>query len=180
MYFRAQNPHALIEDQYNKYTALENLCPNFCKCTGNTLQLPRCLFMKGKRGDKNNGRHADNANRSFYAGLMSPKPSDYFAQRLLSDLYSEKVKRKIFLRGIFCADKLAQRFKEHGEDELREVYLIPKEKFPFKNEINIYDDKVAIISHADQIGIIIQNKNIADTQRSVFELGFEYAKILNK
>ena len=50
----------------------------------------------------------------------------------------------------------------------------------FKNEINIYDDKVAIISHEDQIGVIIQNKNIADTQRSIFELGFEYAKILEK
>ncbi len=73
-----------------------------------------------------------------------------------------------------------QIFKKFGEAELREIYLIPKEKFPFRNEINIYDDKVAIISHEDEIGVIIQNKNIADTQRSIFELGFEYAKILER
>jgi hypothetical protein len=44
--------------------------------------------------------------------------------------------------------------------------------------INIYDDKVAIVSHQDQVGVIIENKNIADTQRSIFNFAFDYAKIL--
>ncbi len=73
---------------------------------------------------------------------------------------------------------LAIKFKERGKEELREIYIIPKEKFPFYNEINIYDDKVAIISHQDQGGVIIQNQFIADTQRSIFKLGFKYAKII--
>lgn len=65
-----------------------------------------------------------------------------------------------------------------GKEELREVYLVPKEKFPFENEINIYDDKVAIISHADKVGVIIQNQSIADTQKAIFKLAFEYAQIV--
>jgi hypothetical protein len=90
------------------------------------------------------------------------------------------VQRKIWLRGIFCSDDTGLTFKKRGVSELREVHLVPKDKFPFKNEINIYDDKVAIISHQDEIGVIIQNQNIADTQRAIFNLAFEYAKILEK
>ena len=66
-----------------------------------------------------------------------------------------------------------------GKEELRELYFIPRNEFPFKNEINIYDDKVAIISHEDNVGVILQNKNIADTQRSIHKLTFNYAKILS-
>lgn len=99
---------------------------------------------------------------------------------LLKDYYpryiKKKVARKIKLRGIFCYDKIALDFKHRSKEELREIYLIPKEDFPFKNEINIYDDKVAIISHEDQVGVIIQNQHIADTQRAIFNFAFKYAK----
>ncbi|MBT5517005.1 hypothetical protein HOK22_03775, partial [Candidatus Peregrinibacteria bacterium] len=68
--------------------------------------------------------------------------------------------------------KLGKLWKEREKTELREVLLIPKEKYPFKNEINIYDDKVSIISHEDQTGIIIRNKTMADTQRIIFDFAF--------
>lgn len=103
---------------------------------------------------------------------------------VLEDYYpayiKKKVERKIWLRGIFCYDKIGVRFKHKAKAELREIYMVPKEKFPFENEINIYDDKVAIISHSDLVGIIIQNKHIANTQRHIFNLAFEYAKTLEK
>lgn len=92
----------------------------------------------------------------------------------------KKVDRKIWLRGIFLYEKEALEFKKKGEVELREVYLIPREEFFFENEINIYDDKVAITSHRDKIGVIIQNKYIADAHRVMFKLAFERAKELEE
>lgn len=179
LYFRALNPNNFVEDQYNKYKGLENALPDLLKMHESYVVTPQMSVFESKEGlikimeDTLTTRTGLLCWADVTEAVTSLK--DYYPTYI-----AKKVKRKIFLRGIFCADKLAKRFQEHGEDELREVYLIPKEKFPFKNEINIYDDKVAIISHADQIGIIIQNKNIADTQRSIFELGFEYAKILDK
>ncbi len=99
--------------------------------------------------------------------------SDYFPSYL-----KKKIEKKIWLRGIFTYNKSGLRHKKMGKEELREVYLVPKEKFPFENEINIYDDKVAIISHADKVGVIIQNQSIADTQKAIFKLAFEYAQIV--
>jgi len=71
-------------------------------------------------------------------------------------------------------------YSEDPKQALREVYLIPKEEFYFDNEINIYDDKVAIISHEDQVGVIIQNEHIANSQRAIFKLAFQHAKELEK
>lgn len=106
------------------------------------------------------------------------------AYSLLVDYYPsyirKKVKRKIWLRGIFCQDKIAEKFKRKGKEELRDIRLISKKDYPFKNEINIYDDKVAIISHEDRVGVIIQNKNIADTQRAIFELCFKLCENSDK
>ena len=90
----------------------------------------------------------------------------------------KKIERNLWVRGIFSYDASAVEFKKRGPKELRQVYLIPKQQFPFRNEINIYDDKVAIIAHADLVGVIIRNKNIADTQRSIFKLAFQYAPLL--
>ena len=54
--------------------------------------------------------------------------------------------------------------------------FIPENKYKFENEINIYDDKVSIISPKDQMGVIIQNQAIADSQRALFYMAFENAK----
>ena len=46
----------------------------------------------------------------------------------------------------------------------------------FSNEINIYDNKVAIISFKDDlIGMIIESSEIADTQRTIFKMVWEFA-----
>ncbi|MBT4384625.1 hypothetical protein HON22_05730 [Candidatus Peregrinibacteria bacterium] len=101
---------------------------------------------------------------------------DLAANGILKEYYPQyikkKVERKIWLKGIFLSNKLGKLWKEREKTELREVLLIPKEKYPFKNEINIYDDKVSIISHEDQTGIIIRNKTMADTQRIIFDFAF--------
>ncbi|MBT5823520.1 hypothetical protein HOH67_00115, partial [Candidatus Peregrinibacteria bacterium] len=92
----------------------------------------------------------------------------------------KKNKKNIFIRGLFLYEKEGLQFKKLSEKEKREIYLIPKEKFNFENEINIYNDKLSIISYKDKMGVIIQNAAIADTQRSIFNFAFEYAKMLEK
>ncbi|MBI2552207.1 hypothetical protein HYW17_02845 [Candidatus Uhrbacteria bacterium] len=97
----------------------------------------------------------------------------------LREYYPEYIRKKnergVFVEGIFLDNAVGRMFKERGKIEKREVRLVPADKFPMSNEINIYDDKVAIISHKDLMGVIIQNQQIADTQRSVFKLGWEAA-----
>ena len=180
MYFRALSPYSLIEDQHKKYSALEEALPELLSLNSKFVATPQMTLYEGENGIIQ--IMEDTLTTS--TEILCWADVSLAVGTVLGDYYpsyvKKKVERKIFLRGIFCDDKLAREFKAKGKEELREVRLISKKKFPFKNEINIYDDKVAIISHEDKIGVIIQNKAIADTQRSIFELGWEYAKMLDK
>lgn len=102
------------------------------------------------------------------------------AWKTLEDYYPTYIRKKnernIVVQGIFVDTKMGRRFQDRGHIEKRTVRLIPADQFPMSNEINIYDDKVFIISHKDLTGVIIQNKEIADTQRSIFKLGWQMAQ----
>jgi HTH-type transcriptional regulator, sugar sensing transcriptional regulator len=178
-FYRSTNPATLLEYEENKIDSLKESLPEFIALKGKFTITPQMSIYEGKRGLI---QIMEDTLTTSTELLCWANPTIVFS--LLEDYYPSyietKVKRKIWLRGIFCADKIGKSFKEKGHEELREVYLIPKKDFPFKNEINIYDDKVAIISHEDQVGVIIQNQNIADTQRAIFELGFKAAKMLDK
>lgn len=179
LYFRALHPRALLEDQHDKYSALAKAIPELLKLHEKYSATPQMSVFEGEEGLIRIMEDTLTTKTELLcwadASLAVGSLKEYYPNYI-----AKKVKRGIQLRGIFCRDEVALDLQQREKEELREVYLIPKEKFPFKNEINIYDDKIAIISHHDQIGIIIQNKNIADTQRAIFELGFEYAKMLDK
>ncbi len=90
----------------------------------------------------------------------------------------ERVKRGIRLRGIAPDDAAGKRV--HGEDreKLREIRLVPARDFDFTNEINIYDSKVAICSFGesqDVFGVILESREVAETQKQVFEMAWRYA-----
>jgi len=70
--------------------------------------------------------------------------------------------------------------QKEGIKYLREVVLVPKQQFPLNLEINLYDDKVAIMAHEDLVGVIIQNASISEMLKSIFLMNFEYAKILEE
>lgn len=181
-YFQAQDPQiflkkqrAHLDDISDSLNSLESALPELRSLHADFMTTPQMSVFRGKEGLIQIMEDTLTTSTELLC-WVNPE----LAMSLLKDYYpsyiEKKVERKIWLRGIFCHDKVGEKFQKLGKEELREVVLIPKDQFPFKNEINIYDDKVAIISHKDKTGVIIQNKNIADTQRAIFELGFIAAK----
>ncbi|MFA5855251.1 MAG: helix-turn-helix domain-containing protein [Candidatus Gracilibacteria bacterium] len=179
-YFRAVNPNLLIEEENDKLLKLKNALPEMIKLQNAFGTTPQLTIFEGKNGLI----QIMEDTLTTKTGLLCWCDVDTAIDTILKDYFptylKKKIQKKIWLNGIFTYNKGGLRHKKYQKSELREVHLVPKDKFPFKNEINIYDDKVAIISHQDEIGVIIQNQNIADTQRAIFNLAFEYAKILEK
>lgn len=57
---------------------------------------------------------------------------------------------------------------------IKERKFIPKDKFPFSGSVNIYGNKVSLTSRKKTItGVIIENKEIAETLRALFSLAWE-------
>lgn len=180
LYFRALNPRSFLQEQEHKFKKLEEAIPELSSLNKKFTSIPQMAVFEGKEGLIQ--IMEDTLTTS--TGLLCWANIGVAVHTILEDYYptyiKKKIKNKVSLKGIFPYEKRSLDFKKMGQKELREVHLIPADRFPFKNEINIYDDKVAIISHNDEVGVIIQNQSIADTQRIIFDLGFEYAKILEK
>lgn len=88
----------------------------------------------------------------------------------------QRVQKQIFLKGIAPDDEYGRKVKQEDILCYREIRLLPQDEFSFTNEINIYDNKVAITSFQDElIGIIIESKEIAATQRDIFKMAWEFA-----
>jgi len=179
-YFQPVSPHAILENAYQRYKGIEHDLPELLKLHEKYAVKPQVSYFEGKNGII----HVMEDTLTASGEILCWADAKAATTTILSDYYPRyiktKVERNIWLRGIFSFDEEAKKLKDRGDEELREIYMIPREDYPFKNEINIYDDKVAIVSHQDQVGIIIQNSYIADTQRSIFNFAFKYAKIAEK
>jgi len=103
--------------------------------------------------------------------------------RILGDYFNDYLKRRIEkgirIKAIFTYDQPALERHRRDKEELRECYLIPKNEYPFGNEVLIYNDKTAIISYEDRVGATIQSHSLANMQRSMFRFAFEYAKVVH-
>lgn len=89
---------------------------------------------------------------------------------------SERTGKKIHQRAIVEDSAWGREHQKNDRKENRITRLVPKEKFPFANEINIFGNKVMIASFKDQIGVIIESADVARTQRAIFELAWLGAK----
>jgi len=70
--------------------------------------------------------------------------------------------------------------KQDEQDEFEEVRdfwkgrLLSVKQHPFNGEVSIYGDKVAALTYGtDVVGVLIENKNIAQTLSTLFELAWE-------
>lgn len=96
---------------------------------------------------------------------------DYWARYI-----RQRVAKRLRVRAIMVADQAAISFRARDREELRESVLIPKADYPLNGEMNIYNDKIAILSYDEPVGVIIQNRAIADMQRSIFNLSFQLGR----
>lgn len=161
--------------------ALERVLPELRSLQGAKYRKPRVRFFEGWDGV----RHVYEDTLTAETELLNFANSAVvrtFWPLYDSEYVDARVKCGIRLRGISPDDQAGKRV--HGEDQetLREIRLVPASDFDFKNEINIYDHKVAICSFdsglkgdKDVFGVIIESKEVAETQRQIFEMAWRYA-----
>ncbi|MFA5131526.1 MAG: helix-turn-helix domain-containing protein [Patescibacteria group bacterium] len=96
------------------------------------------------------------------------------------EYYKRRAEKGISIRGIVPDTPLARERMRLGNDEAREVALVPIDKYGFSPEIDIYDNKIMIASWREKLGIIIESDEIADVMKKMFELAWIEAKRMGK
>lgn len=174
-YFDATEPDIISHEFTRKIHDFKKALPEFRRLRGEAAH-PNVRYFEGLAGIK-----------ALYTDTLTSKTEilNYSNSKEIRDHWKnydeeyvkERVKRKIFLRGISPDDEHGLAVKSHDREMHREIRLVPAHEFTFTNEINIYDDKVAIASFKDEplIGMIIESLEIANTQRDIFKMAWQFA-----
>lgn len=174
-YFMAVDPRSLVKQVKEKVALAEQSMPEFLAILNQLTKKPRIYFFEGVEGIKNIYEDSLNAKTEI---LTFTNPKDIRA--LLGDEYidgyvAERLKRKIPVRGLAPDDQAGKREKEIGQKVLRQARLFPKEKYKVSQEIMIYDDKIAIFSGKDEMGLIVESKELASSFRAIWQMAWDNA-----
>lgn len=176
-YFSALKPETVLEEFEKRTNTLRTSLPKFKRLMGETAH-PRVRYFEGLEGIK-----------AIYTDTLSSKTeilnfsnSEEIRKQWPTydkDYVEQRAKKGIYLRGICQKDKAGEIVHSEDKKYYRKMRLIPSDQFDFTNEINIYDDKVAIISFKDElIGMIIECNEIANSQRTIFNMCWEFSQSL--
>lgn len=91
-----------------------------------------------------------------------------------------RVERNIKVRVIVPDDPDTLRIVSKDKEELRESLVVPRDKFYFTTETNIYNNKILTVSWKEEFAVIIESKEITDAMKKVFELAWLGAKQFRK
>lgn len=175
------SPEYIALEARKNVQALERALPELRSLQSAKYRKPHVRFFEGWEGVRHVYEDTLTAKTELLNFANSSALRDFWPD-YDEEYVLERVKTGIRLRGISPDDAAGK--KVHGEDEeqLREIRLVPAKDFDFRNEINIYDHKVAICSFDsglrgdnDMFGVIIESKEVAETQRQIFEMAWRYA-----
>jgi sugar-specific transcriptional regulator TrmB len=194
-YFTAADPQVIVKSLKQKEGKLKktrndltSLLPELYSLSNPLSTKPRVRFYEGEEGVKRAMEDTLTASDILlsYDALDSwfdstPALQEYIMEYAMLRAHKHKIPLKsLFLDSPRVREYIVEKYPPHQNkvDPLLEFRWIPKDISPFNIELNIYDDKVSIVSLAknELLGVIIESHEIAKIHKSIFELAWRTAK----
>ncbi len=133
---------------------------------------PGVRFFDGLEGMKKIYEDILLTGEDFY--LIRPKYSQEFAEKMvpiIQEFITERLRRKIKVTAITPNDPKARENSKNDAKFLIERVFVDSEKYNSPVEINIYGDKIAMLSYDKEfVGFIIESPQIALAMKHIFIL----------
>lgn len=100
--------------------------------------------------------------------------------RYFKNYFKRRAKKGIRMTSIHPDTPLAREQCKDDKKVLRKSLLVPKEAFQLTPEIQVYNNKINIVSWRDKLGIIIESQEVAEAFKAIFDLCFQSAARIYK
>ena len=142
---------------------------------------PKVRLFEGLEGAKTYLQGTLDAKQPIKA-FVDFKVAYGFMGTYIDDYIKKRIKNKIPIQVIAPYESIGRGIQKKDKKELREVRLIPPKNFPIEIEMEIYGNHVGIISFSKKnlITVLIENKKIACSMRSIFDFAWEYAGLIEE
>lgn len=184
IHFRPEPPVKLLELSENRLKEqerarfdLQRILPELTSSYILTVEKPVVRYFEGIEGVKQAHLEILAEKKEILAYVYINAKLDAPLDDFWPKYYKQRVKNNIYVRSISPNNTEGIQYKRQDKDQLRETRLIPKEQFSFTIEKNICGNKLAFFSRQEgkMIATIIENKEIVDTERAIFELSWQQA-----
>ncbi len=168
----------------------EDLLPELTALFQNASVFPRVQFFEGINGLEqinsdiiNTLKDLPEKDRITYSYSNPNKVHETFEGYVYEEggYVDLRLKHTIHNHVIALDGEVTRDLQTRDNDELREMLILDRAQFPFRNDITIYADKMAILAlEKERIGVIIQSREIIEDQKAIFHLAWEGAKALSQ
>ncbi|MFZ2192656.1 MAG: helix-turn-helix domain-containing protein [Candidatus Moraniibacteriota bacterium] len=163
-----QNPKMLVEKARKNLEEIKFALPELMSIFNLPSEKPRVRFYQGEEGIKTAYQDLLLEGKTVYGFSDYEKMFESMQHFDMWRIPKERVKRNI---KFFCIAKngpMGQEVKRKDKEELRETKLV--ENIQFETEINIYGNKVSLISFREPFAcVIIEDPAISQTLKSVWQ-----------
>lgn len=183
-YFQVEDPKRLLtlleeqeeglkrkEEEFKKYLPELETLFNIAE------EKPKVRFFEGKEGliaiREDYFKAKDKEVLGFFA---IDEEKNVFSEEERKEAFKKRIEKEIKLKVLHTSSERVGKKMEFTVDR-----FIPEDKFPLSSSFIIYDDKIGIVSLKGKlVGVIIENREISNTFRSVFNLAWEGAEKYQK
>lgn len=168
-YFVAENPERIKKNLEEKLRSFEELLPQLRTLYNIKVAKPQLRFYEGKDGLEEVYKDTLRYKGEILA-FASESLLHVIGKEFSEDYIKKRVKNEIPVRAIMpSSDLLHKNYIQKNLAQLRVAKLIDEKKYNFPVEINIYANKVALMSFRDEIGLIIESDEISRMMKMMFE-----------
>lgn len=178
--FIAEKPQKIVALEKSKLASLEKALPGLAGLASRSRYKPSVRFFSGLDGV-----------RSVYEESLLQAPGSEIlslgnAQAVFENqpgfgewYIKRRVESRIRFRAVITINPYNIAFAKQNKTELRDLRYVEKELFTQDVEINIYGNKVSMVSFVDDefVGVIIESKVFSAGHRQMFELLWSIAKL---
>jgi len=178
-YFSVANPEELLNQIQEKEKKIKRILPDLKAYQQNKFEKPKVEFYQGPEGMRTVALDVMKEEKiKSYDSLVSAKTLSFMP------FFHEQFRRKrkenrIFVNMISEKTDLTSKMKNNDKKELRKTKFYDGLMKDLPVSLFVYGNKIAFIiwSENEQMGIIIEHKDIAELQRRIFK---DIWKISNK
>lgn len=169
-HYLAINPHDLKTLIRKKESLIDQILPDLIAINNVSEIKPKVWFFQGKEGILEAYYDILNYPNIEVVGWASGEVLKMFSWKDVEKYVAKRQRKKILETLIMTGDKEAQSFIEKASHQLRKVKVINAEDYPFKIEINVYSNRIALFSVKDKMAVIIESEPITSAMRMIFQM----------
>lgn len=175
IFYKAEHPEKLIIKLEENRRKIEEILPELVSLYSSSSKDPKIRFYEGKEKLFSMYEEIFKAKKikamisvDRFLSLFTIKDNEHFFRILtrhggkLHDMLQDTKKAREFAGSKY-------------RNGVGEVKILPK-TFDFATDVLVFDDKIALISFGNIIGIIIEDKNIAKTQQQMLSFVWNQLK----